>query len=94
MKEQVIQPNIKLAGFIGVLFAFDLSFPLNAQVAPDGNMTIVVSGTGGRIRVEIAPVNLSRTSLNRYSDFNVPWAGLNSTISPALLDFFSGPSWR
>lgn len=63
-------------GLIGCLIAISI-LELPAQVVPDGTTaTTIVPGTGGRIRVQIAPVNSSRTSLNRYSDFNVSAAGL------------------
>jgi len=63
-------------GWIGCAIAMSL-LELPAQVVPDGTTaTTVVPGTSGRIRVEIAPVNSSRTSLNRYANFNVPASGV------------------
>lgn len=49
-----------------------------AQVAPDGTTATTVSvGGSGKITVDIAAKNASGTSLNRYTDFNVPTAGLD-----------------
>lgn len=59
------------------LSIFILSNPLAAQVTPDGSTaTTVAPGSGGRVRINIAPSNPSGTSLNRYQQFNSAKPGL------------------
>lgn len=58
--------------------------PLSAQsvVQPDGStVTGASTAASGRITIDIAPKTASGTSLNRYTSFNVPTAGvdLNNT---------------
>lgn len=53
-------------------------------VVPDGSTTTSSStAADGRIKVDIAPKNASGTSLNRYTNFNVPTTGVdlnNATV--------------
>lgn len=51
---------------------------LAQAVIPDGTTaTTATVGGSGRITVDIAPKSASGTSLNRYTDFNVPSAGVD-----------------
>lgn len=53
------------------------TLPIIAQTIPDGTTTTnVLVGAQGAETVTIAPANASGVSLNRYSNFNVPQAGL------------------
>lgn len=63
-----------------MLLACGAISPLSAQsvVQPDGStVTSASTAASGRVTIDIAPKSASGTSLNRYTSFNVPAAGVD-----------------